>query len=232
MVRLGFGRLVIAMVANKTFVTGVLLMAALFSRSGSASERPPKPDTDLPAGKAGETRSAVFAGGCFWCTEGAFRMIKGIKSVTSGYAGDTKEKAVYKIVCSGATDHAEAIRFEYDPSVISYGQLLQIFMTAHDPTTKDRQGNDIGRQYRSAIFYSSEEEKKVAEAYIKQLDAAKFFKSPVVTTLEPLKEFFPAEDYHQDFVTNNPNQPYVKACSLPKMKKVRDTFAEWMKDGK
>lgn len=213
--------------ASVLFSGGILM--AFFS--AGASERPPKPETDLPAGKAGETRSAVFAGGCFWCTEAVFRQLKGVKSVTSGYAGDTKEKANYKLVCSGTTNHAEAIRFEYDPSQISYGQLLQVFMTAHDPTTKDRQGNDRGRQYRSAIFFGSEDEKKVAEAYIKQLDAAKFFKAPIVTTLEPLKEFFAAEDYHQDYVTNNPNQPYVQACSLPKVYKVREAFADWLKAG-
>ncbi len=198
----------------------------------SASERPPKPELDLPAGKPGETRSAVFAGGCFWCTEAVFRQLRGVKSVTSGYAGDTKETATYKTVCSGTTKHAESIRFEYDPSEISYGQLLQVFFTAHDPTTKDRQGADRGHQYRSAIFYASDEEKKVAEAYIKQLDAAKKFPAPIVTTLEPLTEFFPAEDYHQDFVTNNPNQGYVRQCSLPKVFKIREVFADWLKTEK
>jgi peptide-methionine (S)-S-oxide reductase len=204
-------------------------MALLPRLSADASERLPKPETDLPAAKAGEIRTAVFAGGCFWCTEAVFRQPNGVKSVTSGYAGDTKEKADYKTVCSGTTNHAESIRFEYDPAQISYGQLLQVFMTAHDPTTKDRQGNDHGHQYRSAIFYASEEEKKVAEAYIKQLDAAKVFTAPIVTTLEPLKEFFPAEDYHQDYVANHPDQPYVRQCSLPKVKKIREAFADWLK---
>jgi peptide-methionine (S)-S-oxide reductase len=194
-----------------------------------ASEKPPKPELDIPAGKSGEVRSAVFAGGCFWCTEAAFRQIRGIKSVTSGYAGDTKEKANYDTVCSGTTLHAESIRFEYEPSQISYGQLLQVFFIAHDPTTKDRQGNDRGHQYRSAIFYANDEEKKVAEAYIKQLDAAKKFPAPIVTTLEPLKEFFPAEDYHQDFVTNHPDQGYVRQCSLPKVAKIREVFADWLR---
>ena len=212
-----------------SLLIGVILMPIFSSR---ASERPPKPEIDLPAGKAGETRNAIFAGGCFWCTEAVFRQIKGVKSVTSGYAGDTKEKAHYKTVCSGTTNHAEAIRFEYDPSEISYGQLMQVFMTAHDPTTKNRQGNDIGRQYRSAIFYANDDEKKVAEAYIKQLDAAKFFNAPVVTTLEKLTEFFPAEDYHQNYVTNNPNQPYVQACSLPKVYKIREAFKDWLKTEK
>ena len=214
------------------FVKGLFLLLTLALLSdvrAFASERLPKPDTDLAAGKAGETRTAVFAGGCFWCTEAVFRQLKGVKSVISGYAGDTKEKATYKIVSSGTTNHAESIRFEYDPAQISYGQLLQVFMTAHDPTTKDKQGDDQGHQYRSVIFYSSEEEKKVAEAYIKQLDAAKVFPAPIVTTVELLKEFFPAEDYHQDYVTSHLNEPYVKQCSLPKVKKIREVFADWLK---
>lgn len=194
-----------------------------------ATERPPKPAEDLPASKENATRTAIFAGGCFWCTEAAFDTLRGVKKVMSGYAGDTKEKAKYKVVCSGETKHAEAIRIEYDPSQITYGQLLQVFFVAHDPTTKDRQGNDRGHQYRSAIFYSSPEEKHVAEAYIKQLDAAKYHSAPIVTTLEPLTEFFPAEDYHQEFVKNNPEQPYVMACSLPKLRKVREVFKDWLK---
>jgi len=198
-----------------------------------ASERLPKPAADLPL-KQGETkRTAVFAGGCFWCTEAVFKQIKGIISVGSGYAGDTKETADYKTVCTGMTKHAESIRFEYDPSQISYGQLLQIFFTAHDPTTLNRQGNDHGTQYRSAIFYANDDEKKVAEAYIKQLNDAKIFPSKIVTSLEPLKEFYPAEDYHQNYVALHPDQPYVQACSLPKVQKIREIFKDWLKpDGK
>ncbi len=206
----------------------IFALGALIMSIAASSERPPKPAIDLAAGGAKE-KSAVFAGGCFWCTEAAFRQIKGVKSVTSGYAGDTKEKADYKTVCTGTTLHAEAIKFVYDPSQISYGQLLQVFYVAHDPTTKDRQGNDHGHQYRSAIFFANAEEKKVAEAYIKQLDAAKYFSAPIVTTLEPLTEFFPAEDYHQNFVELNPNQGYVRQCSLPKVYKIREVFADWLK---
>src|SRR5205085_4390408 len=160
----------------------------------------PKPAMDLPTANSGETRSVILAGGCFWCTEGAFSQFKGVKDVVSGYAGDTKDKANYKTVCSGTTKHAEAIRITYDPRVISYGQLLQIFFLAHDPTTKDRQGNDVGHQYRSAIFYANDDERRVAESYIKQLNDAKVLGAPVVTTLEPLTAFYEAEDYHQDYV--------------------------------
>src|SRR4051794_34940488 len=164
----------------------------------------PKPAVELPAAKPGEVRSVVLAGGCFWCTEGAFAQFKGVSDVTSGYTGDTKDKANYKRVCQGDTNHAESIKITYDPGVISYGQLLQIFFTAHDPTTLDRQGNDVGHQYRSAIFYANDDEKSVAEAYLKQLNDAKVFHDRVVTTIEPLKEFYSAETYHQDYVEKNP----------------------------
>ncbi|CAN5409759.1 peptide-methionine (S)-S-oxide reductase MsrA [soil metagenome] len=189
----------------------------------------PKPVVELPAAKAGEERSVVLAGGCFWCTEGAFAQFKGVKDVTSGYAGDTKETANYRAVCTGKTKQAEAIKITYDAGVISYSQLLQIFFLAHDPTTLDRQGNDAGHQYRSAIFYANDAEKKVAEAYIKQLNDAKKFDSPIVTTIEPLTEFFPAEAYHQDYVANNPNEGYVRACAIPKMDKVRAAYGDWLK---
>jgi peptide-methionine (S)-S-oxide reductase len=221
-------------------ISGVIIMAALaflfgaFAGGGSAQAADghhlPKPDNDLaPPAKPGETRTAVFAGGCFWCTEGAFEQFRGVKEVLSGYTGDTKQTATYEQVCSHTTNHAEAIKITYDPSVITYAQLLQIFFTAHDPTTLDRQGNDVGHQYRSAIFYQSDEEKRVAEAYIRQLDDAKVFASKIVTTLEPLNGFYPAEDYHQNYVANNPNQGYVRACALPKMQKVRKEYKDWLK---
>jgi peptide-methionine (S)-S-oxide reductase len=218
-------------------ILGVFIMLAgqsIFSAKADDTDHAklPVPKMELAADKqtkAGETRSAVFAGGCFWCTEGVFRQFKGVKDVTSGYTGDTKDKATYEAVCSHTTNHAEAIKIVYDPSVITYAQLMQIFFTGHDPTTKDRQGNDSGHQYRSAIFYQSDDEKKVAESYIKQMDEAKAFSSPVVTTLEPLTEFYPAEAYHQDFVAANPNQGYVRACALPKMEKVRKMYKDWLK---
>src|SRR3954454_1528440 len=158
-----------------TMLGGVFSGGAGADADDHKAEPLPKPATDLPAAKAGETRTVVLAGGCFWCTEGAFAQFRGVKTVVSGYAGDTKETANYRTVCGGETNHAEAIRITYDPNVITYGQLLQIFFLAHDPTTKDRQGNDVGRQYRSAIFFANDDEKKVAQAYIKQLDDAKVF---------------------------------------------------------
>lgn len=196
-----------------------------------ADQAPPKPAKDLPTPKEAAPRSIVLAGGCFWCTEGAIEQIVGVREVVSGYAGGTKETANYKEVCTGNTRHAEAIRITYDPTKITYGTLLQIFFVAHDPTTKDRQGNDVGPQYRSAIFYQNEEEKAVAEAYIKQLNDAKIFPRPVVTTLEPLKPdaFYIAEKYHQNYVDLNPTQGYVCAVAIPKMDKVKKAFPELIK---
>ncbi|HZL87365.1 MAG TPA: peptide-methionine (S)-S-oxide reductase MsrA [Pirellulaceae bacterium] len=175
------------------------------------------------------TSQAVLAGGCFWCTEAAFEQLDGVLDVTSGYAGGTKETADYKTVCTGTTGHAEAIRITYDPAKISYGQLLDVFFDAHDPTQLNRQGNDIGTQYRSAIFYASDAEKQAAVGKIKMLTDARKFPRPIVTTLEPLKEFYPAEDYHQDYARLNPDQPYIQAVSMPKVCKIRDKHSELLR---
>jgi methionine-S-sulfoxide reductase len=169
--------------------------------------------------------TAVLAGGCFWCTEAAFEQLEGVVDVTSGYAGGGAETANYRAVCGGDTGHAEAIRISYDPAKISYEQLLDVFFDAHDPTQLNRQGNDVGTQYRSAIFYANDAEKRAAETKIRQLNEAKYFTRPIVTTLEPLREFFPAEDYHQDYARNNPGQPYIQAVSIPKVCKVREKHA-------
>lgn len=200
-------------------------------RPTHAASELPVPANDLPAPEGQSTRTAVLAGGCFWCVEAVFEPIEGVAQVVSGYAGGTKESADYKKVSEGLTDHAEVVRITYDPSKVSYGQLLRIFFATHDPTTKDRQGPDWGRQYRSAIFYANDEEKRVAEAYIRQLEAAKVFDKPIVTTLEPLSAsgFYPAEQYHQDFVAQNPSHPYVRQWAVPKVKKVRETFGDQLK---
>jgi methionine-S-sulfoxide reductase len=166
--------------------------------------------------------TAVLAGGCFWCTEAAFEQLAGVLDVTSGYTGGSAETANYRAVCGGDTRHAEAIRITYDPSRIGYEQLLDVFFDAHDPTQRNRQGNDIGTQYRSAIFYANEEQRKTAEAKIQALAAAQHYPRPIATTLEPLGEFYPAEDYHQDYARQNPGQPYIQAVSLPKVCKVRE----------
>lgn len=167
---------------------------------------------------------AVFAGGCFWCTEAAFEQLEGVSDVVSGYAGGSKETANYQAVCRGTTGHAEVIRIAYDPAKISFSQLLDVFFVAHDPTQLNRQGADVGTQYRSAIFYSSESEKELAQNAIAKLNASGALGRPIATTLEPLVEFFPAEGYHQDYARANPDQPYILAQAIPKVCKVRDKF--------
>ena len=164
-----------------------------------------------------ENKTAVFGGGCFWCTEAIFKMVKGVKSVTPGYAGGHAESPTYYQVCSGTTGHAEVIKVEFDEDVIKYDDLLEVFWQAHDPTTKNRQGNDIGTQYRSIILYQDQEQKKIAEESIKKMNASGLFKKPIVTEIKPLDLFYAAEDYHQDYFENNPNQPYCRAIISPKV---------------
>jgi peptide-methionine (S)-S-oxide reductase len=190
----------------------------------------PDPAIDVPVDPTGAPQTVVLGGGCFWCTEAVFVKLDGVISVVSGYAGGTAQDADYKSVCSGMTDHAEVIRVRYDSSRITFGQILKVFFAiAHDPTELNRQGNDMGRQYRSAIFYASVNQERVAEAYIQQLKDAKVFDEPIVTTLEPLEQFFEAEEYHQGFVARNPNQPYVAAVAMPKVKKLEKAFGDKLK---
>jgi peptide-methionine (S)-S-oxide reductase len=190
----------------------------------------PNPTIDIERSSAKGKQIAVFAGGCFWCTEAVFEQIAGIDSVISGYAGGDKKSAHYEIVSAGHTDHAESIQIKFDPARISYGQLLKIFFSvAHDPTQLNRQGPDYGKQYRSAIFYTDPEQKRIAEAYIKQLEEAKVFNKPIVTQVTELKGFYPAEEYHQDFVKRNPNHPYVVVNAIPKIQKTRKEFPELLK---
>jgi peptide-methionine (S)-S-oxide reductase len=176
-------------------------------------------------------KTAVLAGGCFWCTEAVFKDLKGVVSVRSGYAGGSPETANYRSVCGGGTEHAEAIEIRYDAAKATFGQLLKIFFSiAHDPTELDRQGNDTGRQYRSAVFFADEEQRHIANAYMRQLDAAGVFSSPIVTTLEPLRTFFVAEEYHQDYAARNPGQPYIAYIAAPKVARLREHFGERLKN--
>lgn len=185
---------------------------------------------DTPLAQVPARKLAVLAGGCFWCVEAVYRELDGALKVVSGYSGGKAEQADYRSVCTGTTDHAEVVQIEYDPRRISYGRLLKIFFSvAHDPTQLDRQGNDVGSQYRSAIFYADEEQQRVAQAYIRQLDAAGVFARPIVTRLEPLKEFFEAEDYHQNYAEQHPDQPYIAAVAQPKLEKLRKYFGEALK---
>lgn len=186
----------------------------------------PDPDIDIGV-DAGARQSAVLAGGCFWCVEAVFRQLDGVLDVVSGYAGDSASTANYETVCSGTTSHAEVVRVDFDAHKLSYGQLLKVFFSvAHDPTHIDRQGNDRGRQYRSAVFYAGETQREVAKRYIRKLDAAKAFNAPIATRLEPLDAFHPAEACHQDYAARNPGQPYIQAVALPKVDKVRHYYAD------
>lgn len=190
----------------------------------------PDPEQDLPAG--GSAQRIVLAGGCFWCVEAVYLAMDGVTSVVSGYAGGTADTANYDSVCSGQTGHAEVIDVHYDPEKVSFGDILKVFFSvAHDPTQLNRQGNDRGTQYRSAIFYETPEQKAIAEAYIHQLEAAGVYPDPIVTRLEPLEAFYPAEDYHQNFAARNPYQPYVMAVAKPKIDKFRDHFPDVQKPG-
>jgi len=171
---------------------------------------------------------AVFAGGCFWGAQAVFQHVIGVEKVTAGYCGGTVEHPYYQLVCTGSTGHAESVHVVYDPSRITYGQLLMVFFgVVHDPTQKNRQGPDIGTQYRSAIFYTTEEQKKVAEAYIAQLDAAKVYKHSVVTQVIPYKVFYDAEDYHQNYLVKHPDDGYIRAMDMPKLELLKREFPQF-----
>jgi peptide-methionine (S)-S-oxide reductase len=180
---------------------------------------------------AGEPKlaKATLAGGCFWCTEAVYAEIKGVTSVTSGYIGGAVPNPTYKDVCTGQTGHAEAIEIEYDPAVVPFEKLLDVFFTTHDPTTLNRQGADVGTQYRSGVFYHDDEQKRIAEAVIAKLDAAKVFPGKIVTEVTKATIFYPAEDYHQDYFATNPFQPYCQAVAAPKVEKVRKVFKDLVK---
>ncbi len=203
----------------KTFLS---LLAAMSTALTPAIAADPAPAT--PAGK---TELAVLGGGCFWCTEAQYEMLKGVKTVVSGYCNGSKENPTYKEVCGGDTGHNEVIQIEFDPAVISYKEIVDYFWIAHDPTTLNRQGNDVGDQYRSGIYYLNEEQKKIAEESMKT--AQKDWDQPIVTEIVPLKKFYVAEDYHQDYFVNNPGQGYCRAVVSPKVSKFRAKLA---KEGK
>jgi len=172
---------------------------------------------------------AVFGGGCFWCTEAVFTMLKGVKSVMPGYAGGKTDNPTYEEVCGGATGHAEVIKIEYDPDIIPYADLLTVFFGSHDATQVNRQGDDIGEQYRSVVFYTTDEQKKVAEAYVRELNGSTDQGQPVATKVEPLVKFYPAENYHHDYFAKNPDQTYCALVIEPKLKKAQAKFAELLK---
>ncbi len=184
-----------------------------------------------PRPKAAALDTAVFAGGCFWGVEGVFKHVKGVTDATSGYAGGRVAGPSYEEVSTGETGHAESVRVVYDPAVVSYGKLLQVFFSvAHDPTELNRQGPDVGTQYRSAIFYRNDGQKKEASAYIDQLTKAKYFQRPIVTQVSQLDKFFPAEAYHQDYMAHNPHSPYIMMFDAPKVENLKKEFPDFYRD--
>jgi len=207
----------------------ILILAALTSctASGRANNILPNPAVDAPLTQTGGSQEAVLAGGCFWGIQAVFQHVKGVKSAISGYAGGAADKAEYELVSTGETGHAESVKITYDPSLVTYGQLLRVFFSvAHDPTQLNKQGPDVGTQYRSAIFYGSEEQKRIAEAYIAQLAKAGIFAHPIVTQVAPLKAFYPAEAYHQDYAARHPNDPYIAYNDAPKVAQLRQQFPD------
>lgn len=216
--------------AGIALAAGLLVWGAPPALSAEQAVAIAAPKLDLPAGAA-KTQTAVFAGGCFWGVQGVFQHVDGVTSAVSGYAGGDANSAQYGAVSSGTTGHAEAVRITYDPARISYGKLMQVFFSvAHNPTELNRQGPDRGTQYRSAIFPQDAEQRKVAQAYIAQLDAAKSFSSPIVTKLEEGKTFYPAEAYHQDYMTLNPRNPYIAINDLPKVENLKKIAPQLYRD--
>lgn len=217
-------------------LAALLLAGALMAPFASTSARAqeglaiPAPAMQSPAGQTA-TETAVFAGGCFWGVQGVFQHTKGVLNAVSGYAGGAKDTAIYEVVGGGATGHAEAVKITYDPSQVSYGDLMQVFFSvAHDPTQLNRQGPDHGTQYRTTIFPQDGEQEKEARAYIAQLDQTKVYSAAIATTIETAKPFYPAEGYHQDFLTLNPNYPYIVYNDLPKIENLKTIFPALYRD--
>ena len=199
----------------------------LASSAAAGSTAVPAPDTDEPATTGVSSETAVLAGGCFWGVQGVFQHVKGVTRAESGYAGGAQQTANYETVSAGGTGHAESVRITYDPSKVTYGKLLQVFFSVvQDPTELNFQGPDHGTQYRSVIFAQNETQKRVAESYIAQLDKAAIFPAPIVTTVSPAAEFFPAEAYHQDFLNSNPTLPYIAINDMPKLNDLKQLFPE------
>jgi len=215
-------------ILQKSFAAAALA-ALCVGGCGGSSVAATLPDPAVDAAKTADKRAAtaVFAGGCFWGVEAVFKHVKGVTSAVSGYAGGSAKTAHYEIIGMGLTGHAESVQVTYDPSQISYGQLLRVFFSvAHDPTQLNRQGPDVGTQYRSAIFYADPEQQRIAQAYIDQLSKAKTFARPIVTQLTPLNAFYPAEDYHQDYLAKHPESMYIVINDMPKLNNLRQEFPQ------
>lgn len=211
-------------------LAAVIPMGLLMSQAAEPATEIPAPETDAPRAE-GSTQTAVLAGGCFWGVQGVYQHVRGVEQVLSGYSGGEAENARYRIVSSGATEHAESVEIRFDPAEVTYGKLLQIFFSvAHNPTQLNRQGPDYGPQYRSNIFYADEEQKRIAEAYIDQLNDAGVFDEPIVTRVDPLEAFYAAEDYHQDYLLEHPRDRYIVVHDLPKIENLKELFPDVYRD--
>ena len=220
-------RRVLRNLAGASLLLGVGPLWQRAARSAEGAVELPPPALDLPPPVGEGLQKAIFAGGCFWGVQGVYQHVKGVRRAVSGYSGGTAPTAAYELVSSGRTGHAESVEVTYDPAQVSYGALLQIFFSVvHDPTQLDRQGPDVGTQYRSAIFATGPAQLEVAQAYIAQLDATRRFRKPIVTRLEDRPSFFPAELYHQDYMTENPRNPYIVFNDLPKVANLKRLFPE------
>jgi peptide-methionine (S)-S-oxide reductase len=223
----------LARLLRSSLAVGCLLSLAACSASAAGRAPIPPANADLALAATPGKQKAVFAGGCFWGTQTVFERVKGVLSTTVGYSGGSAETATYDQVTTETTGHAESVEVIYDPSKITYGKLLRIFFSvAHDPTQLNRQGPDVGTSYRSVIFYFNNDQKRIAKAYIAQLDAAKVFPKPIVTEVTPLEGFYRAEDYHQDYALHNPDNPYILVCDRPKIEALKQQFPELFVDYK
>jgi peptide-methionine (S)-S-oxide reductase len=211
---------IVALAACAFALTLLAAFSAKESNMKTTEETPPADD---------HLQKATFGSGCFWCTEAVFLQMKGVQSVQSGYSGGHVPNPDYRLICTGTTGHAEVIQVTFNPKVVTYPELLEVFWKSHDPTTLNRQGNDVGTQYRSVVFYHNEEQRRQAEAYKQKLDAAGAFDRPIVTEISPLTDFCPAEDYHQDYFALHGHEPYCQMVIRPKVDKVREVFREKLK---
>jgi peptide-methionine (S)-S-oxide reductase len=209
------------------FLPALGLATTIACHASSAAVKLPDPAADTPLSKSKGAQTVVLSGGCFWGIQAVFEHVKGVSSVTAGYSGGQASTAQYETVSTGRTGHAESVRIVYDPSQVSYGQLLKVFFSvAHDPTELNRQGPDEGTQYRSAIFYANEDQRRIAQGYVDQLNRAKAFPRAIVTEIVALQAFYPAEAYHQDYAEHHPNEPYIAINDLPKLEHLKQTLPE------
>lgn len=218
------------LLASAALVAGIQAMSDAPSKQAENDEKPAPLSSQAPGAPAEGLETATFGSGCFWCTEAVFERLQGVHSAVSGYSGGQVKRPTYKQVCTGKTGHAEVVQVKFDPRKITYGELLEVFWATHDPTTRNRQGNDVGPQYRSVIFYHDDRQRKEAEEQVHKLNASGEFVVPIVTEIKPFGEFYPAEDYHQEYFDQNGRQPYCQFIIRPKLEKFQKAFKEKLKE--